>query len=279
LLPLAVSNVRESGPGPLPASQEVPLPTCEQDLGGQFLDGQPEALAMDTITEAARQDYISARNDLLVRLLDWIGLDPRKAVHLRLADVLWGRSSLYVRQRGEPGEIIPISRSLREDMYELLQARTAAGAPQKPDSYLFWAPPGTGSCLDIEAVQQRMVRPDPELMRLMALAHPGATVRDLLEDPKLHHSLRSEPTELEGLPRTTGGWAATPGLPRPAPVEEAPIVQPHGSGGPGLPNPTALSSTNAATPLSRQPDGPDLDVLGGAGMPEPDPQRDIGPEL
>ena len=43
-------------------------------------------------------------------------------------------------QRGGPAESIPIPHALREELYNFLQDRTAAGVSQDPDSYLFWRP-------------------------------------------------------------------------------------------------------------------------------------------
>jgi len=120
--------------------------------------------------EQAMKNFGLLTAQLISRMADITGLEPRELKSLRLADIDWGSCTLNFLEMGsEERQRIPIPLEVRDALYRFAQLRAAAGAPASAESPLFWNPPT--STFDTEFVPDAMAGP---------YARENISVEDLL---------------------------------------------------------------------------------------------------
>ena len=88
-----------------------------------------------TPTSPSRGNIESA--DLIVSIAKATNLDARSLSRIRLADVLWGNSAIYIRHGTGSGQQVHIPPELRSQLYHYLQDRLVAGVPDDPEGSIF----------------------------------------------------------------------------------------------------------------------------------------------
>jgi len=75
--------------------------------------------------------------DLIVSIAKATNLDALSLSQIRLADVLWGNSAIYIRHGAGSGQQVHIPPELRSQLYHYLQDCLVAGASEDPEASVF----------------------------------------------------------------------------------------------------------------------------------------------
>lgn len=76
-------------------------------------------------------------DDMVIGIAKAANLDADSISRLRLCDVLWANSAIFIREGAGAGRQIHVPQELRNHLYDYLQGRLIAGIPDDPESPLF----------------------------------------------------------------------------------------------------------------------------------------------
>jgi len=135
--PLLPLSVRAENYEPPPAVRHVEpvMPAMRPSLK-PFLDAYSHLDEREGIVAAPSHGNIESA-DLIVSIAKATNLDALSLSQIRLADVLWGNSAIYIQHGAGSGQQVHIPPELRNQLYHYLQDCLVAGVPDDPEGSIF----------------------------------------------------------------------------------------------------------------------------------------------